>query len=354
MSLLLDVCLGKTISQTPIWIMRQAGRYLPEYRAIRKNYNFQTMLSTPDLIEEVTLQPINRFDLDAAIIFSDILVVPHAMGHTFKLIESVGPVFDDPVNTTEIIQQLPEINLSELNPLFTALRSTRNSLDSSKALVGFAGSPWTIATYLVEGKPSKDFRITRKLMYSEPNSFHLLMDKLTEGIIEYLQEQIKSGVDVIQIFDTNAGFLSRNAFENYSLPYLKKIIQSVNETETPCILFVKGGAIWIDLLLESGAQVLSLDWIVPLGEIRPKVGEHISLQGNLDPVVLLADQQTIRNETINVLESYGIGHRHIFNLGHGITPDVPIESVQTMIDTVREESSRFHKTPEPKSAEVTI
>ncbi len=352
MSLLLDVCRGIPVSQTPIWIMRQAGRYLPEYREIRRENDFRTMLTTPELIEEVTLQPIRRFDMDAAIIFSDILVVPQAMGHSFKLIESVGPVFNDPVNTIEKIRQLSDIEHSELNPLFSALQSTRQSMDSSKALIGFAGSPWTIGTYLVEGKPSKDFRKIRSLMYAESRAFLILMEKLTTGIIQFCREQIRSGADVIQIFDTNAGYLTRAAFEKYSLPFLKEIIQSIQDSDTPVILFVKDGGNWTDLLIDTNASVLGVDWTVPLNQIRSMVGEQIGLQGNLDPAVLLADQQTIWEESLNVLQSYGQGHRHIFNLGHGLTPDVPIESVHTVIDTVRTESQIFHKFPEMKTEEI--
>jgi len=342
MSLLVDACLGHSIPRTPIWIMRQAGRYLPEYQAIRGKHDFLTMLHTPELAAKITLQPIRRFDFDAAIIFSDILVIPEAMGHPFQLKDGLGPCFEEAVDSRESIEKLLVADITQLNYVFESISLVRNELDKDKALIGFSGAPWTIATYLVEGGPHKDHRRIRGLMYSDPVSLSLLMEKLTRGIIEYVKEQIRAGVDVIQIFDTNAGLLTRKTFERFSLPYLKRIVAAVKEEKVPVILFVKGGNSWLDLIKSTNGDVIGIDWAIPLSEVRSIVGENVSLQGNLDPTVLYAKRNTIRNEVIELLKSYGTGHRHIFNLGHGIFPDIPLDAVQVLIDTVKKESPKFH------------
>jgi len=337
----IDACYGRSVPYTPLWIMRQAGRYLPEYQAVRKQYTFHEMIHTPDLMTEVTLQPIRRYGFDAAIMFSDILVIPEAMGVNFQLIENVGPVFDNPLDTIEKVKSIQLADLTHLQHIFEGVKQIRNELDDSKALIGFSGAPWTIASYMVEGKPSKDYRHIRSLMYTEPSTFHYLMDTLTEGVITYVTEQVKAGADAIQIFDTNASYLSREIFTTFSFPYLKRIMNAVNDLNVPCILFVKGGGHWLDLLKTSGAHVLGIDWTVSLHDAKVAVNDSVSLQGNLDPSILLAPNDVIRQEVCKVLESYGEGNGHIFNLGHGITPDIPLEAVQTLVDTVRAESPKY-------------
>ena len=337
----IDACYARPVPYTPLWIMRQAGRYLPEYRAVRKQYTFHEMMHTPDLMTEVTLQPIRRYGFDAAIMFSDILVIPEAMGVNFQLIENIGPVFENPLDTIDKVKSIQLADPIHLQHVFEGVKQIRNELDDTKALIGFSGAPWTIASYMVEGKPSKDYRHIRALMHSHPPTFHNLMDTLTKSIIIYVTEQVKAGADAIQIFDTNASYLSRDAFETFSFPYLKRIVQAVNALKVPCILFVKGGGHWLDLLKTSKAPVLGIDWTVSLHDAKLAVNNSVSLQGNLDPSILLAPNDVIKQEVRKVLKSYGKGNGHIFNLGHGITPDIPLEAVQTLLDTVRAESSKY-------------
>ncbi|MAJ44753.1 MAG: uroporphyrinogen decarboxylase [Candidatus Marinimicrobia bacterium] len=337
----IEACNGRKVPYTPLWIMRQAGRYLPEYRAIRKKYNFHEMMHTPDLMKEVTLQPIRRYDFDAAIMFSDILVIPESMGLNFQLIEKIGPVFKNPLNSNKKINSISYGDISYFKHIFDGIKKIRRELDNKKSLIGFTGAPWTIACYMVEGRPSKDYRHIRALIYNNPKAFHYLMEHLTESIIEYIRGQVNAGVDAVQIFDTNAGFLSREVFESFSFPYLKRIILAVNKLNVPSILFVKGGGNWLDLLKTSGANVLGLDWTINLNDAKKVVKNKISLQGNLDPSILLSSNNIIRKEVCKILKSYGNGYGHIFNLGHGITPDIPIEAVQTVVNTVREVSPNY-------------
>lgn len=341
MSLLVDACYGREISRTPVWLMRQAGRYLPEYMKIRRQHGFHAMMSEPDLITEISLQPIQRFNMDAAILYSDILVIPEAMGINFRLVPGTGPVFENPVKRKDKIMKLNPPNPRKLFHVLKGVHQLRKELSPEKALIGFAGAPWTIATYMVEGKPSKDYRYIRSLAHTEPKAFHFLMEVLTKGIIQFVTEQVKAGADVIQIFDTNAAYISRDFFETNCLPYLKRIVAAVKKTGAPLILFVKGGN-WYDIFKELGVEVVGLDWNLSLGEVRKKLGEDISLQGNLDPAILLTSEEIIHRETIKVLESYGAGNRHIFNLGHGITPDVQPDAVETVVETVKSESPKFH------------
>ena len=336
-----NACYGNKVPYTPLWIMRQAGRYLPEYRKIRKIHSFHEMMHNPNLMTKVTLQPIQRYDFDAAIMFSDILVIPEAMGFNFKLIEKIGPVFEKPLNEIDEINKIQIADESYFKNIFNGIKQIRNNLDPSKSLIGFSGAPWTIACYMVEGRPSKDFRNTRSLMFNNPKSFHTLMESLTKSIISYVTNQVNSGANAIQIFDTNAGYLSKTVFKHYSFPYLKKIIKAINNLNVPSILFVKGGGNWLDLLKSSGANVLGIDWTFPLYDAKKIVKRDVTLQGNLDPAILLCSNKIIQNEVCKVLNSYGSGYRHIFNLGHGITPDIPLEAVQTIVDTVRSESPKY-------------
>ena len=337
---LVNACYGREVDRTPIWIMRQAGRYLPEYRAIRKKHTFHEMMHNPELMEKVTMLPLNRYELDAAIMFSDILVIPEALGMNFKLVPNVGPVFNNSLKLNETIKKLNYDDSYFFN-IFKGIKNIKKSLNNQKALIGFSGSPWTIACYMIEGKPSKDYRNIRALIYDDPDLYHQLMDKLTNTIIEYIKGQIEAGVDVIQIFDTNGSFLSKTNFEQFSLPYIKKIIKTINEFKIPSILFVKGGGHWLELLEKTEANVLGIDWSISLKHAKKQIQDRVSLQGNLDPAVLLSSNQNIAKEVKNVLQSYGRGYRHIFNLGHGITPDVNTDAVQTIIDTILKESPYY-------------
>lgn len=346
MSLLVDACRGKPASRTPVWIMRQAGRYLPEYQALRDKHNFHTLLTSPDLVTEVTLQPVSRFDFDAAILFSDILVIPALFGHEFHLDPRKGPVFANPLDSRSSIQRLSTPELERLDYVFESIRLIRAELDPDKALIGFSGAPWTIAAYLVEGRPTHDFRKVRRLMYADPGSFSSLLEKLKSAVIEYVKAQIQAGVDVIQLFESHAGLLTRSTFKTYSLPALREITAAAKESGIPVIIFARGAGGWLDLIRSVGADVIGVDWTLSLDKARSQVGEGISLQGNLDPAVLYGDRNVIEENVKEVLRSYGTGHRHVFNLGHGIYPDTPVESVQVLVDTVRQESRRYHPLPE--------
>ncbi|MFQ6675697.1 MAG: uroporphyrinogen decarboxylase [Fidelibacterota bacterium] len=326
--------------------MRQAGRYLPEYRALREKYDFRTLLTTPDLVTEITLQPVNRFNLDAAILFSDILVVPEMFGHVFRLDPGTGPVFSHPVTSRSDIQALSNGDVGRLHYVFDSIRLIRGELGPDVALIGFSGAPWTIAAYLVEGKPTRDFRRVRGMMYADSSLFSFLLEKLKEAIIQYVKGQIEAGADVIQIFESHAGLLTRTAFERYSLPYIREIVASIKKEGIPVILFARGASGWLELVTTAGADVMAVDWTVPLARARREVGEEVSLQGNLDPAVLYGDREVIEENVKEILRSYGTGHRHIFNLGHGIYPDTPVDSVQVMVDTVKQESGKFHSSVE--------
>ena len=339
-NIFLNSCLNKKTPRTPVWIMRQAGRYLPEYRKIRSKNTFHEMMHNPDIMEEVTLLPLNRYKFDAAIMFSDILVIPESLGMQFELIPSVGPVFEKSFSRHDSISNL-SFDENYFNNIYSGIKQIKKKLNNEKALIGFSGSPWTIACYMVEGKPSKDYRNLRSLIYEDPNTYHQLMTKLTDSIITYVKGQINAGVDVIQIFDTNASYLSKENFEKFSFPYLKRIIKEINDTKTPSILFVKGGGYWLDLLKDVNTNVLGIDWTIPIKYAREILKDDVSIQGNLDPSVLLAPNSVIELEVKKILKSYGSGYRHIFNLGHGITPDIPLEAVQTVIETVHRESPKY-------------
>ncbi len=341
--LFIRACFGKPVERTPVWIMRQAGRYLPEYRAVRKKADFLTMCKTPELATEVTLQPIDLIGVDAAIIFSDILVIPEAMGMKLEMHEGRGPVFPDPIRNANDIKKLKDINsVDDLGYVLDAVSLTRKNLKGRVPLIGFSGSPWTLLTYMVEGGGSKNFSHVKKLIYGNPETAHLLLDKITRAVIEYLNAKIDAGVNAVQIFDTWGGILSQPRFEEFSLRYMKKIISGLNREGIPVIMFAKGVHHSMDKLASSGADVLGLDWTMDLGMVRSVVNGKTSLQGNLDPTVLYANPDVIREHVISVLESYGPGSGHVFNLGHGILPDIPPEHAKALVQAVKEESKRFH------------
>ena len=334
---------------TPVWLMRQAGRYLPEYRATRKAAgSFLAMAKNPQLACEVTLQPLRRFPLDAAILFSDILTVPDAMGLGLYFVEGEGPKFERPVRSEEDVARLavPDMETG-LRYVMDAIRVIRRELGGKVPLIGFSGSPWTLATYMVEGGSSKDFRKTKAMLYDNPQAMHLLLDKLAQSVTSYLNGQIMAGAQAVQIFDTWGGNLSAAAYQEFSLAYMRKIVSGlIREHEgrkVPVIMFTKGGGLWLESIADAGADALGLDWTCDLGEARRRVGNQVALQGNMDPTVLYAKPEAIRAEVGRILASYGKGSGHVFNLGHGITPEVNPEHAGAFLRAVHELSAQYHE-----------
>lgn len=324
--------------------MRQAGRYLPEYRKIRERAgDFLTLCKTPDLACEVSLQPMRRFDLDAAILFSDILTIPDAMGLGLTIEEGFGPRFERPIASIADIDALPLPDPDfDLRYVIDAVALTRRELDGRRPLIGFAGSPWTLATYMVEGQSSRDFAKIKRLAYESPEATHRLLEKLARAVSDYLIAQIHAGVDAVMVFDTWGGTLSTAAYLEFSLEYLRRIVSAL-PGGTPSIVFTKGGGGWIEAIAEIGCTAVGLDWTIDIGDARQRIGDQVALQGNLDPAVMLASPATIEIEAKRVLDAYGPGNGHVFNLGHGITPAVPPEHVQQLIDTVHSYSRRYHE-----------
>jgi len=341
--LFIRACKKLDVERTPIWIMRQAGRYLPEYRAVRAKADFLTMCKTPELAAEVTIQPVDIIGVDAAILFSDILVIPEAMGMHLEMIESKGPVFPKPIRSFDDGKQLKNIDpTQELKYVIDAVRLAKQNLNNRVPLIGFSGSPWTLLTYMVEGKGSKNFAEVKKLIYNEPKLAHSILDKLSDTISNYLSAKIEAGCNAVQIFVTWGGILSQKDFEEFSLRYVEKIISQIKRKDEPVIFFAKGVHFALDKMANIGANVLGLDWTMDLGEARKKVGDKVALQGNLDPTVLYANTNHIKSEVKNVLSAFGKGNGHIFNLGHGILPDIDPENARALVQFVKEESKIFH------------
>lgn len=342
--LFLRACKKQTVERTPIWIMRQAGRYLPEYRAIRERADFITMCKTPELAAEVTIQPVDIIGVDAAIIFSDILVIPEAMGMNLEMIESKGPKLYEPIRNLDQINNLKVIDpYKDLKYVLDAVALTKKELNNRVPLIGFAGSPWTLMTYMVEGGGSKNFSEIKKFIYNQPKAAHLLLEKISDAVAEYLSAKIEVGANAIQIFDTWGGLLSQSDFKEFSLQYIEKVISKIKRKEEPIIVFAKGVHHSLDDLANSGADVISLDWTMNLGEVRNKIGSKVALQGNLDPTVLYANKDKIKEEAVKVLSSFGKGSGHIFNLGHGILPDVDPENAKYLVEVIKNESKFFHE-----------
>jgi len=336
------------VDRTPVWIMRQAGRYLPEYLKTRAEAgSFMNLCQTPELACEVTLQPLRRFPLDAAIIFSDILTIPDAMGLGLYFASGEGPRFEHPVASAADIRKLPRPDVqSSLGYVTDAVRLTRRELAGQVPLIGFSGSPWTLATYMVEGGSSKTFGKSKKLIYQEPALAHELLGKLADSVTDYLNAQIDAGAQAVQIFDTWGGALAAPAYREFSLAYMERIVDGLRrESEgrpVPVILFSKGCNTQLEALAESGCDALGIDWTITLQEARERVGHQVALQGNLDPAVLLASPEVIHREVQQTLTSFGPGEGHVFNLGHGITPDVNPDHLAALIDSVRELSPALH------------
>jgi len=345
----LRALLKQPVDVTPVWMMRQAGRYLPEYRASRaKAGDFMSLCMNPAFACEVTLQPLERYPLDAAILFSDILTVPDAMGLGLYFETGEGPRFRKTVTTLADIEALPIPDAQkDLGYVMDAVSTIRRELNGRVPLIGFAGSPWTLATYMVEGGSSKDFRKSKAMLYDNPQAMHLLLDKLAQSVTAYLNGQILAGAQAVQIFDSWGGSLSAAAYQEFSLAYMRKIVSGLirehDGRKVPVILFTKGGGMWLESIADAGADALGLDWTCDIGEARRRVGSKVALQGNMDPTVLYANPQAIRQEVSNILASYGSGTGHVFNLGHGITPEVNPANAGAFIEAVHEMSAKYHQ-----------
>jgi uroporphyrinogen decarboxylase len=339
--LLLRALLRQPTPRRPIWLMRQAGRYLPEYRATRSRAgNFMAMCMNPEIACEVTLQPINRYSLDAAILFSDILTIPHAMNLGLEFEAGEGPKFERPVRTAADVDRLgvPDPG-RELRYVIDAVALIRRELAGRVPLIGFAGSPWTVGTYMVEGGGSKSFGLIKRMMYESPVVLHRLLDLLARSTIAYLNAQIAAGAQAVMLFDTWGGVLTPAQYAEFSLRYLEQVVDALTRDSearrVPNIVFTKGGGAWLDKIAAIGCDAVGVDWTTDLATARQTVGGRVALQGNLDPSALFAPPDTLCAETLRVLQSYGAGPGHVFNLGHGITPDVAPERVELLVQTVR-------------------
>ena len=334
---------------TPLWLMRQAGRYLPEYRATRsKAGSFMGLATNPDYATEVTLQPLDRYALDAAILFSDILTVPDAMGLGLSFAEGEGPRFARPLRDEQAVRALRAPDLSSLQYVFDAVTQIRTELAGRVPLIGFSGSPWTLACYMVEGGGSDDFRTVKSMLYDRPDLMHHILSINAAAVAAYLNAQIEAGAQAVMIFDTWGGALADGIYQTFSLNYMRQVIQGLKREQDgvkiPCIVFTKGGGLWLEEIAESGADAVGLDWTVNLGKARALVGHKVALQGNLDPNVLFAKPEQIRTEVERALNAFGKpgpGSGHVFNLGHGISQFTPPDAVTAMVSAVHEISRQL-------------
>ena len=336
------------VDRTPIWIMRQAGRYLPEYRATReKAGSFMGLCTSPDLACEVTLQPLERYDLDAAILFSDILTIPDAMGLELSFAQGEGPKFAKPIRTEADVENLfvpdPE---GELKYVMDAVRTIRKALNGRVPLIGFSGSPWTLATYMIEGSGSKEYANIKKMMFDRPDLMHKVLDTTARSVTQYLNAQIAAGAQAVMIFDTWGGILTPRDYREFSLSYMRQIVNGLTREaegrQVPVTLFTKGGGAWLETIAATGCDALGLDWTIDIDEAKQRVGDKVALQGNMDPAILYASPQRIRREVADILTKFGYGSGHVFNLGHGIHQHIDPENVKVLVDAVHELSAEFH------------
>ncbi len=332
---------------TPIWIMRQAGRYLPEYNETRRKAgSFLALAQTPELACEVTLQPLRRFALDAAILFSDILTEPDALGLGLHFDEGEGPRFSRPVRTEADVAALALPDMENLRYVFDAVALIRRELGGRVPLIGFSGSPFTLACYMIEGGGSDDFRLVKSMLYARPDLLHRMLDLNARAVTAYLNAQIAAGAQAVMVFDTWGGALSHAAFEEFSLAYSRQVLQGLTRTAAervvPRVLFTKGGGLWLEGLAQSGADALGIDWQTHLGDARRRVGAQVALQGNMDPMALFAPPEAIEREAGRVLDAFGNGSGHVFNLGHGISQHTPPEHVQALVEAVHRRSVGAH------------
>jgi len=345
---LLRALLNEPTPYTPVWIMRQAGRYLPEYNQTRARAgSFLDLCKNPDLATEVTLQPLARFSLDAAILFSDILTIPDAMGLGLYFAEGEGPRFHHPLRDDGDIRKLSAPDpATELRYVLDAVGQIRKALDGAIPLLGFSGSPFTLACYMIDGRSGTDFHETKKMLYQRPALLHQLLEINAHAVTDYLNAQIEAGVQAVMIFDTWGGMLAGEAFHEFSLRYIERVCTQLRREregqKVPRVVFTKGGGLWLKSLAQCGADALGLDWTVDIGKARARVGDRVALQGNLDPAVLLASPDVIHREAARILAGYGYGNGHVFNLGHGISQYTPPENVAALVDAVHSESPQFH------------
>lgn len=345
----LRALLRQPTERTPIWMMRQAGRYLPEYRAVRKQAgDFMALCKNPELACEVTLQPLRRFPLDAAILFSDILTIPDAMGLGLYFEAGEGPRFQQVLRDQRSIEQLPIPDPEqELRYVMDAVRTIRRELDGKVPLIGFSGSPWTLATYMVEGGSTKNFSEVKRLMYAQPQAMHLLLDKLAQSVVLYLNAQIAAGAQAVMVFDTWGGVLSPRDYREFSLAYMQKIVAGLTRfadgRRVPVTLFTKNAGVWLADMVATGCDALGVDWCTDLADARRLTQDQVALQGNMDPSILYAPPSRIEAEVATILASYGQGHGHVFNLGHGIHPEVNPEHAAAFIEAVHRLSPAYHR-----------
>ena len=346
---LIRALLREPVDRTPVWMMRQAGRYLPEYRELRAQAgSFMNLCQNPELACEVTLQPLRRFDLDAAILFSDILTVPDAMGLGLYFEPGEGPRFERPLRDAAAINALriPDVDTS-LRYVTDAITRIRQALAGSVPLIGFAGSPWTLATYMVEGGSSKDFRHIKALAYDQPALLEQLLSKTATAVTDYLNAQVEAGAQALMIFDTWGGALAHDVYPRFSLAFAEQIIDGLirerDGQRIPVVFFTKGGAVWLERIADCGADALGVDWTISLTQARARVGNQVSLQGNLDPSILYAEPSVIEREVERVLAEFGHGSGHVFNLGHGVHPQIEPDHVKAMVDAVHRLSPVWHE-----------
>jgi uroporphyrinogen decarboxylase len=341
--LLLRTARGESTDRTPVWMMRQAGRYLPEYRAVREEHAFFDVVETPELAAEVTIQPVDRFPLDAAILFSDIMVVPEALGLTVKMVSGQGPTFPDPLTTPDEMERLVEPDVDDaLGHVFDALTVTRNQLEGRVPLIGFAGAPWTLMAYMVEGGGSKSYRHARAWLYEHPEASKALLQRITDVVVEYLVKQVDAGAQMLQVFDSWAGLHGPETFRTFCLPYLEEIATRFKQEhpDVPLVVFAKGVHYGLDALADTDYDVISLDWTMDPKSARRTVGDRAVLQGNLDPCALYAAPDALRREVQHMLAGFG-PHQHIANLGHGMLPDHDPEHAGVFVDAVHEHSQHM-------------
>jgi uroporphyrinogen decarboxylase len=332
--LIIRAAKGEITERTPVWLMRQAGRILPEYRAVREKMGgFKELVKSPEFACEVTIQPVDILGVDAAIIFSDILVIPEAMGLNYQMVESKGPWFEKTIQNKADIDALVIAQAEDLSYVTDAIKLTKKELNGRVPLIGFAGAPWTILSYMIEGKGSKTFSIAKKFLYTHPQEAHLLLDKITKSTINYLRAQVAAGADMIQIFDSWAGILSPEQYTNFSLKYIDEICNAI--TDVPVTVFAKGAFFARKEMGALNCATIGLDWNMDISESKALIGPNKTLQGNMDPCLLYADFKTIKNETEKMLQLFG-SHRHIANLGHGVYPDIEKDKVKCFVNTVKE------------------
>jgi len=344
----IKAALSQPVDKTPVWMMRQAGRYLPEYRELRaKAGDFMALCTNPELACEVTLQPLRRYDLDAAILFSDILTIPDAMGLGLYFKTGEGPAFRKPVKTASDIENLyvPDV-FDKLSYVTDAVSVIRKELKGEVPLIGFSGSPWTLATYMVEGGTTKNFGEVKGMMFEQPRLMHSMLDVLAKSVTAYLNAQIESGAQAVMVFDTWGGVLSTQNYKDFSLNYMQQIIDGLKRThdgqKIPVTIFTKGGAGWLEQMAATGADCVGLDWTIDINDARARIGNKVALQGNMDPCVLYSTPERVEQEVADILSKYGNGNGHVFNLGHGIHPTIAPENVKAYVDAVHKHSLQYH------------